>query len=196
MLPGDTFISYRADRKVRHPVTKEHFGYLILNTGLLQVLATQESTSTAIITTAFTAVNRKDFVSQYTAEPMPLTSGSKPIDRFAPATGKLPGYIVETLNGAYGVQEACILGSDDVVYLDLGSNNGVLPGDTFIIYRPVPIIQGNYDKFWFEKNKEVFAPLVVAGELTVFRVHEKSSTAVVTRSFKPFFIGSKVELRE
>jgi hypothetical protein len=197
VLPGDTFITYRAERKVRHPLTKKQFGYLFLTSGIIQVIATQESTSTAIITTAFTPVRRRDFVRQFTSDPMPLTTGPKPMDRFAAPTGKLPGCIVETLNGAYGVQDACILGTEDIVYLDLGSNNGVLPGDTFIIYRPRGNIENSdNDKFWFEKQKQDYAPAVVAGELTVFRVTEKSSTAVVTKSYRPFFIGASVELRE
>ncbi|OGL49957.1 MAG: hypothetical protein A2161_08315, partial [Candidatus Schekmanbacteria bacterium RBG_13_48_7] len=130
VLPGDTYVAFRSERKVVHPVTKKTFGYLILNTGLIDIIATQENTSTAIITKALTALNVGDFISKYSEEPMPLTTGSRKINRFGPPSGKLPGCILDAMGGAEGVQDAYILGYHDIVYVDLGSNNGVLPGDS------------------------------------------------------------------
>ena len=44
-----------------------------------------------------------DQVTSYTEEPEPLTTGSRKIDRFAAPSGKLPGYIIETMVGAEGI---------------------------------------------------------------------------------------------
>jgi len=197
VAPGDTYLAYRSERIVYHPITKKKFGYMILNTGLLEILATQDNTSTAIISTALTALNIGDYVALYTEEPIPLTTGVTRIDKYAPTSGKLPGYVIDTMGAAEGVEDAVILGFHDIIYIDLGSNNGVLPGDTFLIYKAEDLLRAEqHNKFWFEKDDEVKLPPTIAGELTIFRVLERSSTAIITQSFRPFFVGAKIELRE
>lgn len=197
VLPGDVYIATHVEREVYHPVTNVLLGYMINHSGLIQVIATQEDTSTAMITESFAATHIGDFITRYTEEPIPLTTGLKRVDKFAPQSGKLPGYIVDTIGGAVGVSGAIVLGAHDVVYIDLGSDHGVLPGDSFIVYLTREKLRAeDYDKFWWEKKKGDKLPPIVEGALTVFRVKENTATAVITKSIHPIFIGDAIQLRE
>lgn len=83
-----------------------------------------------------------------------------------PITPILHGYVIESQEGEKLIAEYSI------VYLDRGSSDGIFPGMVF------HVVSGKYDD--------------IIGELKIISVQATTSTALVTKSVKPFDIGSKV----
>lgn len=83
-----------------------------------------------------------------------------------PITPILRGYVIESQEGKKLIAE------HNIVYLDRGSADGIFPGMVFYVVR------GKYDD--------------IIGELKIISVQATTSTALVTKSVKPFDIGSKV----
>ncbi len=94
-----------------------------------------------------------------------------------------------------------LLGKYDVVILDLGERD-VKPGMVFGIYLQGPTIQDSDDPKYdhessllrntFEGADEVQQPAMKMGEAVVFRVFEKASYALITRSTKVIKQGAIV----
>jgi hypothetical protein len=69
------------------------------------------------------------------------------------------------------------IGRDHLVYLDLGEQAGVTPGDIYSIYRMNP--KGH--------------PPVVIGELGILSVRERSSVAKVLESRYAVYVGDRID---
>ena len=61
--------------------------------------------------------------------PIPLVRASAPLTQCDPPSGKVTGRIVEVKDRATPV------GTDSVVFLDLGEEDGLYPGDLLTVYR-------------------------------------------------------------
>lgn len=105
-------------------------------------------------------------------------------------SGQTPGVRTDDRLGAAerGVAE---VGS--IVYIDIGEDAGVRPGDVFVAYRYV-----NFDQTLFpapketEKLKDV---RTAVGEVIVVRVGERGATALVTYTVDALTLGDEVERR-
>ena len=154
---GDKFLIYMPLESVKHPVTGERFGHLIRGLGILQITAKDPSADvlTARISLSFSEI----------AIGSQLTPYQEPTLVYQPA-GKMSkdikeGYIIEVTDAR------TISGQLDIVYLDKGSADGVNPGDRFLVYR--------------EPAERGF-PRRMIGEVQVFLVKDRTSTAVVQKS--------------
>jgi hypothetical protein len=97
------------------------------------------------------------------------------------------GYIVDDL------EQHDLLGKYNVVVLDLGGSD-VSPGTVMGIYAQGPKIidseqpryegENNYLRSAFSVDDEITQPALKVGELVVFKVFEKASYALITRSAK------------
>jgi hypothetical protein len=135
-------------------------------------------------------------------------------DRFAPSSGKLTGRIV------LAKDFDLILGTGATVYLNVGSNQGVKPGDYFRVMRsytatlqnPVdsltfkaqvsedtqmrpPSFEGNYFTKTNGPNIHVGdLPKRAVGEIVVLSTTPTSSAAMLVFSFEDVYAGDNVEL--
>jgi hypothetical protein len=153
---GDKFLIYTPLDSVKHPVTGERFGRLIRGLGILQITAKDPSADvlTARITLSFSEIPVGSLVTPY-QEPMLV---------YQPAEKRskdIAGYIIEVTD------TRTINGQLDIVYLDKGRADGVDAGDRFLVYR--------------EPAKSGF-PRRLIGEVQVFLVKDRTSTAVVQKS--------------
>ena len=153
---GDKFLIYTPLERVKHPVTGEHFGRLIRGLGILQIKAKDPAANvlTARITLSFSEIPVGSLLTPY-QEPMLV---------YQPAEKRskdITGYIIEVTD------LRTINGQMDVVYLDKGRADGVDAGDRFLVYR--------------DPAKSGF-PRRVIGEVQVFLVKDRTSTAVVQKS--------------
>ena len=80
-----------------------------------------------------------------------------------------------------------------IVYLNIGQNQSVKPGDIFIAYRNVEFDRQLYP-FPKEINK-LKGQRTAIGELIVVKVGERASTALVTYSTDALSLGDSVERR-
>jgi hypothetical protein len=110
----------------------------------------------------------------YRPEPVPLarrTLSAGVNDPVSPAVLEAAPMIIRS------ERNLVTIGRDHLVYLDLGEQAGVTPGDIYSIYRLNP--KGH--------------PPVVIGELGILSVKERSSVARVLESRYAVYIGDRVD---
>ncbi len=166
---GDKFLIYQPRDRVRHPVTGRNYGTLIKVLGVLQITAKgKKNVDTARITISFDASVRGSMLTPY-QEPTLIynTTQTKSKD--------ISGYILQVMDGR------SINAQTDIVYLDKGNDDGVEPGDRFLIYA---------------KPQKGAYPTPLLGEAQVFLVKEKTSTAVVRKSVDTIATGDKIEFKK
>jgi hypothetical protein len=116
-------------------VQREKFGFLgtyIQEVGQLQVFNVRENTSAAQVTTSCgDLVLLGDLLTAIPDRDSPLQRPETNIDPFADPTGKQTGRLMMAKNNREMVAR------NDVVYIDLGVEDNVKPGDYLTIYRPL-----------------------------------------------------------
>jgi hypothetical protein len=97
-------------------------------------------------------------------------------------------------NDRLGVTDRGIAAAGDIVYIDLGQDQQVKPGDIFIVYRHI-----DFDQRLFPGDEEEFEKLrnerTAVGEVIVMQTGERASSAVVTYATDALSLGDEVERR-
>ena len=115
-------------------VFREKKGYLgtyVRELGQLQVFKVRENTSIAQITFSCEMVLLGDLVVPIPDRESPLDRAQVEIDRFAEPSGKPTGRLMMARDNKETVAV------NDVVYIDLGGEDKLAPGDYLTIYRPL-----------------------------------------------------------
>lgn len=176
---GKKFTIYRIAREVKHPITQEDMGFLINIVGAIEIKEFKENRSAALITKSYEEIARKDLIAEYMELEVPMIDPSIQIEE-----KNIQGYIIEAKD------ERKSLGKGDIVYIDVGSNKGVVPGDRFSAYKTKTETSGTF----FEKVTFEY-PKTIIGELKVIANRRKTATAVVTKSIQELDIGEKIEYK-
>lgn len=166
----------------------------------LTVVNVQRDTSTAQIVFACGYVQRADIVLPFTPRPAPMLKSDENFDIFAPPSGKSKAMIVTTRY--YGE----LAGNGRIVYVNLGSGQGVKVGDYFRVFR----YQGNSIENVYQTPHVAYQiyglgstplpyepeelPRDVLGEGIVLRVSKNASTVLITLSKKQMYPGDYVEI--
>jgi len=92
------------------------------------------------------------------------------------------------------VNDRGIAGAGEIVYIDLGQDQSVKPGDIFIVYRSI-----DFDQRLFSSDEEELEKLknarTAVGEVIVMQVGERASSALVTYATDALSLGDSVERR-
>lgn len=115
-----------------HTSGERHLGVYTRELAVLRVFAVQEKTATARIVASCDEVQLGDLLRAYEERRAPASDVSRPLPRYEPPSGKVTGRIVLQR------EQKEMLSARDVVYIDLGQNHGVKPGDRFTIFRRFP----------------------------------------------------------
>ncbi|MFN7930542.1 MAG: hypothetical protein U0Y68_21980 [Blastocatellia bacterium] len=121
--------------KYRSPYKRmggQDLGVYVRELGVMRVIAVQEKTATARIVVSCDEIQLGDLLIPFAERTSPATDVSQPLPRYQPANGNLAGRIVLQR------EQHEAIGPREVVYLDLGAEEGVKVGDTFTIYRKKP----------------------------------------------------------
>ncbi|MBS1808483.1 MAG: hypothetical protein JST84_09855 [Acidobacteria bacterium] len=132
---GMLFSVTRPMGKFRSPYKRvggKDLGVYVRELGVLRVIAVQEKTATARIVVSCDDVQLGDVLVTFTEKSSPATDISQPLPRYQPAYEDLAGHIVLQR------EQHETIGPRDVVYIDLGTEDGVKVGDAFTIYRKKP----------------------------------------------------------
>jgi hypothetical protein len=167
---GDKFLIYAPLQVVRHPRTHELYGRLIRGLGILQITAKDPAADvvTARITLSFDAIAAGSLLAPYQEPSFVFESAEK-------KAKDISGYILEVTD------HRTINGQTDVVYLDKGRTDGVDPGDKFVVYAD-PVKRGY--------------PREMVGEVQVFLVKDRTSTAMVRKSVNVLQKGQAVDFEK
>ena len=167
--------------------------------GRLRVMHVLAKTSIAELTLACDMMQRGDIVLPFAARPAPAFHAVK-FDPFAAPSGKQTAMIVNTK--VFGA----LVGSGQIVYVNLGGAQGVRVGDYFRVFR----YQGTNHEEAYQEAKTAYKiygfgstpvayqwdnlPRQVMGEGIVLRTGPNASTVLLTSSREEIFAGDYVEL--
>lgn len=171
--PGDRYYIQQRWRKVDHPRRFGSAGWHIVRKGWLNVLAVQEDSAIAEIGTTCKEVYANDYLLPFEPVPVPLVPEQEWVNRLTPETGNTRGYIVASMD------DIDSLGQGSLVGLDVGAEDGVVPGNIFTIFRYV----------------YAGVPRRVLGEVAVLTVQDTTATAKITLSYDFVVVGDQIELK-
>lgn len=205
--PGDV---YQVMRPVSNDTGMQYFswqnrllhamGQAWQDEGRLKVVVAHRKVSIAQVTDACGYLQRGDVVLPFIERPAPPPKTENNFDPFAPPSGKKKAMIVA------GKDYAIVSGTNSIVYVNLGSNQGVIPGDYFRIFH----YQNNGHSLVYQRphmatqvygfgaaprhysSKEL--PRQVVGEGIVLRTSPNASTVLITYSLEEIYEGDYCEL--
>jgi hypothetical protein len=133
---GDMFAVIRPRGQVETRWTrKDNLGFLVQEVGALEVVKVKGEVAVAKVTTSCDNLLIGDLLQSIPARTSPMYAQRPALDVFADPSGKAKGRIFMARDN----QE--LLGREQIVYIDLGAEDGVNVGDYLTVYRPLG--QGN-----------------------------------------------------
>lgn len=170
---GDKFSIYRKDVPVSHPLNNEEMGYKMIPLGTLQLTDVERKASRAIITKSFREISPGAYL-------LPYKENRRREITLKNSSNDLKGYIIESYSGA------SVIAAGDIVYIDLGSNQGAEAGNMLYIVRDVTIdqryVQGRIDKL----------PQELLGALVILETGKKTATALIVKSIDTIYKGDRI----
>ncbi|MFW2330905.1 MAG: hypothetical protein ACN4E2_01215 [Nitrospinota bacterium] len=171
----DKFTIIKKGKKVRKPgitgLFRPSYGRKVMIAGIIQVVDTEKNISKCQVIGVFQPINLKDYVIEYVKPVPPKIDPDKPIlDKDISAT------IVASRSGAE------YLSYGDIIYLNVGQNKNVEPGDVFNLI--------NEDDEILNSSRLAKALPKVKAKALVISTRRKSSTAFITTSLHPVSVGT------
>ncbi len=157
----------RVYSEVIHPVSKEKMGFLARVLGDLTVVDTRDGLSTAVVGDIYKEAKIGDEVIKHIdyMSMLPDSGPGQPMN--------LEGYIVINPDGR------TILGKEDIVFVDLGSKDGLSTGDMLdLVETKNPV-------------NDVEPPLEKVGELQIIVPRPQTSVGRITESVRDIHPGTK-----
>ena len=175
--------------------------------GTVKVVVVQPNVSIAIVNRACDAMQRGDTLIPFQERQAPPLKSEANFDRFAPPSGKSKAMVI------VGKKFQEQLGTNDIVYVNLGRDQGVRVGDYFRIFR----YTGTEHETAFQTPRTAFdvegyqgptyglgsapskwnwnnTPREVLGEGIVVRTGPNSSTVLLTFTLREVYAGDYVEV--
>ncbi len=168
---GDQFYLTSLGREVIHPITKKSLGHLLRIPGVVVILDGNGPTVPARIHKSFFQVRYGDTL----ISPPASLSPAMPIRQ----SERIQGMVVASPEGEENITEGL------AVYIDRGSQDGVIPGDLFTIYQT---------PYYIEEAKKDGGklPQLKVGEGVVVFVNAETSTMLVTKSSQGLYVGDTI----
>jgi len=183
MKKGDRLMIFRPEEEVYNPETDEDLGHKVVVSGVLRVTGRKDPYFEAVIESSFSEILNTDLLL-----PMPrVTLTYPPYPKNASLKG-VSGYIVSTQGDKkYNV-------TTSIVYLNIGSDRGVEPGDEFIVKRPGGETTVSDRRYIIPKHREL--PWISVGDVQVVSVQPESCTARVIEFTEAVNAGYKVYYKD
>jgi hypothetical protein len=172
---GDVYTTNHFSYKVKHPVSGRVLGEKVETTGWVRIVLVAENSATAVVERACLDIHQGDYLRPFEKARVPLVSRRAPVDRLTPPSGKATGYIVDSQN------DAVISSNGNTVSVDLGSKDGIAPGNLMTVYRIM--------------NPSVPTARNVIAELAILTVGDNTALGTITYSNDAIMVGDHVELR-
>lgn len=129
---GDVFSIIRPLGSFKSSFSKKgRLGFYVQEVGAVEVMKVGENMSVARVKTACDTILLGDLLLRTPNRNSPVFSQRPPLDKFGAPSGKATGRIVLAREGRE------TLGSDEIVYIDLGAEDNVEVGNYLTIFRPL-----------------------------------------------------------
>jgi LysM repeat protein len=175
---GDQFTIFRVGEPIEHPIIKKEIvgrKVSILGTAVI-TKTSKDGAQTALITRTYEAMLRGDEVAPY----------------FAPREELVVNKVEEPLYGwiVAGQREGKLeLVAGDVLYIDLGEEDHVRPGDIFQVIRRGEVVSNLASK---DINAMMKLPDEIIARLVVIKTQPKTSTAVIVQTRHSALVGDEI----
>lgn len=140
----------------------------------VRVVCVQEAMAILEIVESCEPTYLGDLLIPFEPIPIPLVRSSAPLTQCDSPSGKTTGHIVEVKDRATPV------GTDSVVFLDLGEDDGLYPGDFLTVYR---------------NRNDIGTIRTLLGEVAVLWTKGRTCVAKVTSMIDYMGVGDYVELK-
>lgn len=175
LMAGQEFWVIRPEHEVyRVGSVTDTIGRFYATPGRVRVLCAQETTAILEFTESCEPAYIGDLLIPFEPIPIPLVRASAPLTQCDAPSGKTAGQIVEVKDRATPV------GTDSVVFLDLGEEDGLYPGDFLTVFRP---------------RNDSGTIRTVLGEVAVLWTKGRTCVAKVTSMVDAMGLGDRVELK-
>ncbi|MDL2718976.1 MAG: FlgT C-terminal domain-containing protein [Acidobacteriota bacterium] len=149
-------------------------GRLYGTPGRIRVICVQERSAIVEISYSCVDVQIGDSIMPFEPIPVPLARRTQFATICDTPNGKATGHIVVTRLGETPI------GTDSVVYLDLGEADGLNPGDFLTVFRASGRAEG---------------VRTILGEASILTTRDRTSVAIVTLMTDTIYVGDSVELK-
>lgn len=176
LAPGRLYTVVEPRQTIFHPTRRNRIGRYYRYQGRVRVLSVQEDTAIAEVVHSCSPIHVGNVLRPFEPEPVPL--GRRPTEHpvnLPVATRQLrdaPALV-------YAEGDVLTLGEDNVVYIDRGVEDDVVPGDVFTIWR---------------LNRPGLPPFPV-GELAVLSVRGDTALAKIIDSRHIVYLGDRLSPR-
>ncbi len=180
---GESFVIFRSDGEVIHPLTKLSIGYMTRIVGQAKVTRVEKNgVATCVIERQFDEILRGDLLGP-AGESLTKTVAPRPNDK------DIDGAFIVTAMPMYLTN----FGEHHLLVIDRGSDDGVKAGNIFTVIR-----QND-----FARQQTIFTPMVVDEEWPVedvarcmaFEVKTKATACIVIQSMREIVNGDRVVMR-
>jgi hypothetical protein len=172
---GDVYTLHHATYTVKHPETGRSIGQKIEVIGWVRVILVQENTATVVVEQACADIHLGDYLKPFERVQVPLITEHPRPTRLTPPSGKIVGTVVDMDN------DASIAADRQLVTLNLGSSNGITPGNIFVLYKVM--------------YPSVPTPRIVLGEAVAVAVRDRTATVRLFNANDAIMLGDKAELQ-
>jgi len=129
---GDMFSVIRPRGRVETRWTKkDNLGFYVQEVGALEVIRVKNEVAVARVKTSCDNLLIGDLIQPIPSRTSPLFTQRPSLDVFADASGKAKGRIFMARDGLE------LLSREQIVYIDLGTEDGATVGDYLTVYRPL-----------------------------------------------------------
>ena len=172
IAPGDIYALFEVKDPVLHPVTRQKVGYHINELGTLRVTELNDQVATGEITKAFKEILRG-------AKLRPFQPAQAVIE-LKRAEQDLSGTLIDAQDSKITLSQY------DVIYVDLGTDNGMQVGNLLNISR------ARDASSLILENKNLKLPDVLLGSALVIETHARTAAALVLKVSEPLYRGDRV----
>lgn len=129
---GDMFAVIRPRGQVKTRWTKKNsLGFYVQEVGALEVISVKSEVSVARVKTSCDNILLGDLLQPIQSRTSPMFQQRPALDVFADFSGRARGRIFMARDGIE------LIGREQIVYIDLGAEDGVKTGDYLTVYRPL-----------------------------------------------------------
>jgi len=173
--PGQEYWIVRPGEPVNeHGSVSRYAGRMYSTSGRVRIICVQEESAIAEITFACADTILGDKILPFEPIPVPLVRRTKPYTSCDPPSGKVGGHIIAARDGVVPI------GTETIVFLDLGEDDGLNPGDFLTVYRG---------------RADVAGLRTILGEAAVLMTRGRNCVAKITWMRDVMETGDSVELK-
>jgi LysM repeat protein len=169
---GDQLSAFKVGAPVTHPADGTVFGHKVSQLGTIRVASISGNVATGAVTSSFREMERGARLRPYYPNLNEIA--------LKRASRAMSGSLVAAEDEKLG------LGAQDIIYLDLGSNDGLEVGNVLTISRARRATE------LAKERQDLQLPDVLLGAAVVLETYPRSASAVVIKVVGPLYRGDRV----